>query len=68
MACTLGWVAWLSQLAFRGKNNPNFPWEKSHLDNTVVKSKAEKKSLKSIVYSILYVLHVHMLQAHTAEQ
>ena len=27
----------LSQLAFPGEGNPNFPWEKSHWDNTVVK-------------------------------
>ena len=32
--------ATLSQLAFPGENNPNFPWEKSHWDNTVVKSKS----------------------------
>ena len=36
-ACTVGWVArlrrsWLSP----GKSNPNFPWEKSHWNNTVV--------------------------------
>ena len=28
--------ATLSPLAFPGKSNPNFPWEKSHWDNTVV--------------------------------
>ena len=28
----------LSQMAFPGESNPNFPWEKSHWDNTVVKS------------------------------
>ena len=38
-ACTVDWVArlcrsWLSP----GKSNPIFPWEKSHWDNTVVKS------------------------------
>ena len=27
----------LSQLAFPREGNPNFPWEKSHWDNTVVK-------------------------------
>ena len=31
--------ATLSQLAFPGEGNPNFPWEKSLGDNTVVKSK-----------------------------
>ena len=35
-ACTVGWVARLLQLAFSGESNPNFPWEKSHWDNTVV--------------------------------
>ena len=30
--------ATLSQLALSGDGNPNFPWEKSHWDNTVVKS------------------------------
>ena len=39
-ACTVGWMARLSQLAFPGENNPNFPWEKSYWDNTVVKSKS----------------------------
>ena len=29
--------ATLSQLAFPGEGNPNFPWEKSHWDNKVVK-------------------------------
>ena len=29
----------LSQLAFLREGNPNFPWEKSYWDNTVVKSK-----------------------------
>ena len=29
--------ATLSQLAFPGEGNPNFPLEKSHLENTVVK-------------------------------
>ena len=29
----------LSQLAFPGEGNLNFPWEKSHWDNTIVKKK-----------------------------
>ena len=38
-ACTVGWIArlcrrWLSP----GKATPNFPWDKSHWDDTVVKS------------------------------
>ena len=46
-ACTVGWVArlcrsWLSQ----GKSSPNFLWEKSHWDNTVVKSYTKKKKKK----------------------
>ena len=39
----------LSQLAFTGEINPNFPWDKSHWDNTVVKS--NKKEV-SMVYPI----------------
>ena len=35
-ACTVGWVVRLLQLAFPREGNPNFPWEKSHLDNAVV--------------------------------
>ena len=31
--------ATLSQLAFPGESSPNFPWGKSHWDNTVVKKK-----------------------------
>ena len=30
--------ATLLQVAFPGEDNLNFPWEKSHWDNTVVKS------------------------------
>ena len=33
----------LSQLAFLRHSNSNFPWEKSHWDITVVKSKVKKK-------------------------
>ena len=40
LACTVGWVARLCySLLFLGKGNPNFPWEKSHLDNKIVKKK-----------------------------
>ena len=36
-----------SQLAFPREGNPNFPWEKSHWDNTFVKSKISlKKKVK----------------------
>ena len=39
-ACTIGWAvrlcrSWLSL----GKGNSNFPWERSHWDNTVIKKK-----------------------------
>ena len=37
--------ATMSQLAFPGEANPNFPWEKSHWGNTIVKS-IYKKVLK----------------------
>ena len=40
----------LSQLAFPGEGNPNFPWEKSHWDDTAVKSK-KKKLKKSNLFS-----------------
>ena len=33
----------LSQLVFPDKSIPNFPWEKSGLDNTVVKKIQTKK-------------------------
>ena len=33
----------LSQLAFLRDCNPNIPWEKSHWDNTVVKSEEKKE-------------------------
>ena len=35
--------ATLSQLAFPGESNPNFPWEKSHWYNSVVKKKKKKE-------------------------
>ena len=36
-ACTVGLgSATLSQLVFPGKSNPNFPWEKSQVDDTAV--------------------------------
>ena len=39
---TVGWVTRLLQLAFTRESNPNFPWEKSQWDNTVVKKKKKK--------------------------
>ena len=41
--------ATLSQLAFSRESDPNFPWEKSHWGNTVVKSKKKKKNSLDIV-------------------
>ena len=45
MHCRLG-SAILSQLAFPGEGNPNFPWEESDWDKTVVKSSKLKKKRK----------------------
>ena len=42
MHCRLG-SATLLQLAFPGEGNLNFPWEKFHWDNTVVKKKEEER-------------------------
>ena len=46
----------LSQLPFPAESNPNFPWEKSHWDNTVVKNsiyiyKKKKKLGGNYVFS-----------------
>ena len=44
--------ATLSQLAFPRESNLNFPWEKSHLDNTVVKKKKKvKKMLQWLIFN-----------------
>ena len=45
--------ATLSQLAFPGEGNPNFPWEKSHWDNTAVK---KNRHMNLIVLSFAYSL------------
>ena len=42
--------ATLSQLAFPGEGNPNFPREKSHWENTVVKSKTFFLFLKYVPF------------------
>ena len=57
-ACTVGWVAQLSQLAVPSKGNPNFPWEKSYLDSTVVKSKNKnkQKTLKKPIQKLRKVI------------
>ena len=47
-ACTIAWVAWLSQLAFPREGNLNFPWEKSHWNNTDVEKKKLKKKKEDI--------------------
>ena len=53
MLCRLG-SATLSQLAFPGEDNPNFPWEKSHWDYTAVKKKKKVKvKLKYLLPRIL---------------
>ena len=52
-ACIVGRVAWLSQLAFPGEGNPNFPWEKSHWDDNIVKSKKVFKKNVSTLYPLL---------------
>ena len=66
-ACTVGWVArlcrsWLSSW----ESNPNFPWEKSQWDHTVVKTKRKKlkeqtrqklrrqSSWQSVMHAMLY--------------
>ena len=44
--------ATLSQTAFPREVNPNFSWDKSHWDNTVVKSKNKKqKNLRRTMIS-----------------
>ena len=50
LACNAGLGrATLSQLAFPGEGNQNFPWEKSHWNNTVViQSEKEKKISNSV--------------------
>ena len=45
-ACTAGWVARLSQLAFPGEGNPSLKWEISHWDYTVIKSEKNKVPCK----------------------
>ena len=43
--------ATLSQLAFPREGKPNFPWKKSHWDNTLVKTK--NKTLSTCMYVFL---------------
>ena len=45
--------ATLSQLAFPGEGNPNFPWEKSHWDNTVVEKKKKGRVLDQTLTCLL---------------
>ena len=47
MHCRLG-SATLLRLVFPGEGNLNFPWEKFHRDNTVVKKKKREKKKASI--------------------
>ena len=50
--------ATLLQLAFPGEGNPNFPWEKSHWDNTVVNGNSKNKKPWSLLLLFVVVLHV----------
>ena len=50
--------ATLSQLVFSGENDPNFPREKSHWDNIVVKRKKKRKKKKKEKY-IIYAMYRH---------
>ena len=57
--------ATLSHLAFPGERDPNFPWEKSKLDNTVVKEIKQTICLvkQRTVGMLLYVLwHVYLME------
>ena len=48
--------ATLSQLAFLCESHPNFPWEKSQWDNTVVKRKVpELNNLSKVVVKHLAI-------------
>ena len=42
-ACTIGWVARLCRSWLSPEENPNFQWEKSQNDNTVVKEEEEEE-------------------------
>ena len=58
LACTVGWVAWLWLLAFPRESNLNFPWEKSHWDNTVQKKKSSgfgNSMVKDLVVTLLFL-------------
>ena len=48
-ACTAGWVARLCRRWF----SPNVLWEKSHRDNTAVKSKVKKTAKQTIIIIIM---------------
>ena len=41
--------ATLLQVDFPGESNPNFPWEMSQWDNTVVKKEKKKKSQQALL-------------------
>ena len=63
--------ATLSQLAYPGEGNPNFPWEKSHRDNTVVKKNkvggAEKFALALGVESLDLLFSLSSGRVHVSE-
>ena len=52
IACTVGWVAQLSQLASPGEGKLNFPWEKAQWDNTVVQYKSQVKKMAASVCNV----------------
>ena len=43
----------LSQLAFPGESNPNFPWEKFHWDNKVETKKSRIQRLDGRINGLL---------------
>ena len=45
--------ATLSQLAFPREGNPDYPWEKSHWDSTVVKIKSKVKVIFIVSVAVL---------------
>ena len=62
---TLG-SATMSQLAFSGKSTPNFPWEKSQRDNTVVNFLFFLKRSHDFKLNFRTQLAAHNKFAHTA--
>ena len=57
-------VATLSQLAFLGESNSEFPWKKSRRDNPVVKSE-EKKRVHLTFYLTLAAVYTLLILSRT---